>query len=225
MNNYKAGISNALTLGRAARVVAVLIGLAFGVYFIVRHIPRYFIITKDSYGPYFWPRAWWLLPHIVFGLLAITIGPLQLWSRIRENHKKFHRLAGRVYLVGVAGGSVAAIGLVLTAGHTLAYRSGLFFLALAWIGTTGMAFAAIRRRHIAQHRQWMIRSYVVTFAFVTVRFVADIVHAIDPKHSGFGSGLAAWACWAVPLLITEMVIQGRAVFSKPEAGDRVYGAS
>jgi uncharacterized membrane protein len=132
---------------------------------------------------------------------------------MREQHWGFHRLAGRAYLVGVAGGSVTAIGLSLTAAFTPAYRSGLFFLALAWMGTTTMAFAAIRRRKIAQHREWMIRSYVVTFGFVTFRVVRDIVVA-----QGFATFeemlvVMAWASWAVPLLVAEMALQGRAIFS------------
>jgi uncharacterized membrane protein len=206
-------ISISKALRRAARSVAVLVGLAVGVYFIVRYVPRYFVVTEASYGTYFWPRAGWVLTHVALSLLAITIGPLQLWARIRERYWRFHRLAGRIYLIGVAGGSVAAIGLSLTAGFTPAYRSGLFFLALAWMGTTGMAFAAIRRRKIAQHREWMIRSYVVTFSFVTFRVVRDIFVA-----NGLGTFeemlvVMSWASWAVPLLITEMVIQGRAIFS------------
>ena len=72
----------------------------------------------------------WVLPHVIAGLVAITIGPLQLWARVRNRYRGFHRIAGRTYLVVVALGSLAAIGLSLTASFSLAYRTGLFFLAL-----------------------------------------------------------------------------------------------
>jgi uncharacterized membrane protein YozB (DUF420 family) len=39
-------------------------------------------------------------------------------------------------------------------------------LSTAWVLTTGMALAAIRKRAIERHRELMIRSYTVTFAFV-----------------------------------------------------------
>ena len=35
------------------------------------------------------------------------------------------------------------------------------------LAISGMALIAIRRRNFIQHKEWMIRSYVVTFAFVT----------------------------------------------------------
>ena len=38
-----------------------------------------------------------------------------------------------------------------------------------------MAFVAIRNRNIAQHRQWIIRSYVVTMGFVSFRLVEDLL--------------------------------------------------
>lgn len=206
------------TLRRAAVSAAMLSGLAIGLYFVVRYVPQYFVVAEASYGPYFWPRAGWLLPHVALSLLAIIIGPLQLWRRIRERHWRFHRLAGRVYLLGVAGGATAAIGLSLTAGFTPAYRSGLFFLALAWLGTTAMAFAAIRRRKRAQHREWMIRSYVMTFAFVTFRVARDVVVARGLATFAEMLPVMAWASWAVPLVVTEMVLQGRAIFSTSATG-------
>jgi len=59
----------------------------------------------------------------------------------------------------------------------------------------------------------MIRSYVVTFAFVTFP-VGDVVM----RAAGVGEPLQnvaflAWASWAVPLLITEAVLQGRKIFA------------
>ena len=88
----------------------------------------------------------------------------------------------------------------------------LFFLAIAWLATTGMAFAAVRRRNFTQHREWMIRSYVVTFAFVTFRVFRDVAVANGLASFGEMQAVMAWACWAVPLLITEMWFQSRAIF-------------
>src|SRR5688572_24175729 len=54
---------------------ALVLGVA--AFFIVTRVPRYLILTEQSYGPYFWPRSSWVLPHVLGGLLAILIGPLQ----------------------------------------------------------------------------------------------------------------------------------------------------
>jgi hypothetical protein len=72
----------------------------------------------------------------------------------------------------------------------------------------GVAALAIRRRDVFQHREWMMRSYAITFAFVTFRFGADIL--TSQGVSGTESqAIMAWACWAVPLLLLEPLLQLR----------------
>ena len=44
-------------------------------------------------------------------------------------------------------------------------------LALAWLFTTGVALRHALRRDFSRHRAWMLRSYSLTFAAVTVRLV------------------------------------------------------
>ena len=64
----------------------------------------------------------------------------------------------------------------------LAYASGLVMLATAWLITTGMAYLAITRGLIQLHREWMIRSAVVTMAFVFFRLgdeLGPLVGAVD----------------------------------------------
>ena len=90
---------------------------------------------------------------------------------------------------------------------------GFFSLAVVWLLTSGMAFAAIRRRNIVQHKQWMIRSYVVTFAFVTFRLGNNLMMYFGVGAQGGRGATLAWACWAIPLLVTELVLQGRQVFA------------
>jgi len=45
-----------------------------------------------------------LVPHVLGGLLAILIGPLQFWARLRRDYVQVHRWSGRVYLAGVVVG-------------------------------------------------------------------------------------------------------------------------
>lgn len=125
-----------------------------------------------------------------------------------------HRFSGRVYLLSILVGSVGGLGLAFTIPEGLTCATGLGMLAVAWLTTSAMAFIAIRKRNLVQHKQWMIRSYVVTFAFVSFRLVDDILH-----YYGFGeiqghNAMLAWGCWTLPLLVTEVVIQGRQIFRK-----------
>jgi hypothetical protein len=57
-----------------------------------------------------------------------------------------------------------------------------------------------------------------TFAFVIIRVITALMTYYGIGQAGIGQGkdpfaLASWACWAVPLLLTELVIQGKQVFA------------
>ena len=186
--------------------------ISVGAYYLVRETPEYFVFTQESYGNYYWPRAGYLFPHIVGGMIAIIIGPFQFWPRIRNGHPKIHRIMGRTYLGAIVLGAIGGMMMAATATLDFAYAVGLFALAVVWLLTASMAFAAIRRRNFIQHKQWMIRSYVVTFAFVTFRIGYDLMQSYGVERAD-RAAIMAWACWAVPLLITELVLQGKQVFA------------
>jgi hypothetical protein len=151
------------------------------------------------------------VPHVFAGLVAIVLGPLQFWPRIRNGYPRVHRITGRSYLSAIVIGSFAGMGLALTTAVTTTYAVGLFTLACAWLATSAMAFVAIKKRNFIQHKEWMIRSYVVTFAFVVFRLVTDGLAYLEIGDRASNGTLMAWACWAVPLLIAEMTIQARKV--------------
>jgi uncharacterized membrane protein len=106
-----------------------------------------------------------LIPHTLCGVTALLAGPLQFSSRLRRRHLKFHRVLGRVYVICVFVG--AFTGIALAAGRP--GMPGTSMQAAAWIVCTTAAFLTARNRQIAQHRQWMARSYAVTFTFVSSR--------------------------------------------------------
>jgi uncharacterized membrane protein YozB (DUF420 family) len=74
-----------------------------------------------------------------------------------------------------------------------------------------MAIVAIRRRAIEQHREWMIRSYTVTFAFVTFRLVEKWLLPWQLMSEDSMDTIMAWACWSAPLLIAEPLLQLRRI--------------
>ncbi len=179
------------------------------VWFVQDRARVYLTYDATTYGD-LWPRRGGLIPHMLGGLVAITAGLIQLWLGLTGRTGALHRILGRAYLGAIASGSAGGFYLALTIEpRYFAYAAGLFMLSSAWALTSLVAYLAIRRGAIDQHRDWMIRSYTVTFAFVTFRLVEKLLlhwHVAAPNEIGTAM---AWACWSVPLLSIEPVLQLR----------------
>lgn len=119
----------------------------------------------DDYRARIIHDRFWLFPHALCGTLALLSGPLQFSTRFRRKHLQFHRILGRIYVFSVL--IAASLALILTQGSHL--EVGTYVQSGAWIFCTLAAFLTARNRQILQHRQWMIRSYSVTFTFITLR--------------------------------------------------------
>ena len=59
------------------------------------------------------------------------------------------------------------------------------------------------------HKEWMIRAYVVTFAFVTFRFLDDYGPTSRLKPPDESAINFLWASWTLPLLTSEVILQLR----------------
>jgi uncharacterized membrane protein len=106
-----------------------------------------------------------LIPHTLSGIFALLIGPINFSSRIRQRCLKLHRVLGRIYVVCVFIGAATGVALA----HGRPGLPGTSMQAAAWVVCTTAAFITARNRQLVQHRQWMIRSYAVTFTFVSSR--------------------------------------------------------
>jgi uncharacterized membrane protein len=106
-----------------------------------------------------------LIPHALFAVIALLAGPMQFSSRLRQRYLKFHRVLGRIYVISVFVGALT--GVALSAGRP--GMPGTSVQAAAWIVCTTAAVITARNRQIARHRRWMVRSYAVTFTFVSSR--------------------------------------------------------
>lgn len=189
-------------------------GLAF--YFIYTNALRYFNPSYEIYTPEFKPYAPFIVLHVAGGMVALLIGPLQFFSVIRKNYARFHRITGRVYLSAVLISGVSATYLAvfdnLIRKGDFMFGTGTLGMALAWFITGGMALWAIRKRNFSQHREWMIRSYVLTANFIIFRLLFYGLKGLDsfPFKDEVG-GFTAWASWALPLLIAEFILQARKI--------------
>jgi hypothetical protein len=80
---------------------------------------------------------------------------------------------------------------------------GTSMQAAAWMVCTTAAFLTVRNRQIVQHRQWMARSYAVTFTFVSSR-VLNLVPAYWSHLGDVLSAVGVIAFTLASLLIVDL---------------------
>jgi uncharacterized membrane protein len=138
-----------------------------------------------------------LIPHTLAGTFALLAGPFQFSTRFRQRHLQWHRVTGRLYALAVVVGSITGIALAWG-------RPGLpgtSMQAAAWVVCTAAAVIAARNGQIAVHRQWMARSYAVTFTFISSR----ILNLVPAYWSHLGDVLSAVGVIAFTLASIVMV--------------------
>jgi uncharacterized membrane protein len=182
---------------------------------IVLLICSYFFV--DNTYPYYAgsldPRKadekWWLIVHFTGAACTLFLGPLQFWTYFRNRFRKWHRLAGKFYI----GGSITSALMVfyLLSNYPLPGAvPSLGFLAVIWLFTTMAAFWFATKKNFKLHREFMIRSYVCSLAFVFIRILPYINEYTglfnfieDAEMQGT---IYEWICWVYPLLITEFIL-------------------
>jgi uncharacterized membrane protein len=200
-------IFNKSKLGEVLWLVLWIFLLAFAAKFVLRAL-LYFGLQKEVFQRY-WNYKWWLLGHIVGGLAALVTGPFQFSQTFRKKYTSVHRWLGRIYLTAILIGVISATYLSWTSALAIhwTWAVSLQCLSFVWIHTAYTAYVSIRQRRIQAHREWMIRSYVVTFAFVSFRWIIGL-----PEIASLGSFIeraptVLWVSWVIPLFITNMILQ------------------
>lgn len=170
------------------------------------------VLLLPHFGPPFVAelRARLALPlamHLAGGSIALAAGAWQLNSQLRARRPSLHRWIGRVYVAAVLVGGVGAAILAPRSQEGIVTHWGFGLLAVAWLGTTGVAYRAIRRRDLASHRRWMLRSYALTFAAVTLRIYLPLSQALGLPF-GPSYQVISWLCWVPNLLLVELLVVG-----------------
>ncbi len=146
--------------------------------------------------------------HMAGGLVALVIGAFQVNPRLRARFLPAHRWLGRIYLVAVIVGGIAGLILAMRSFGGLVTHFGFGLMAVFWLGTTLNAYYHIRRGDFITHRLWMLRSYALTLAAVTLRIYLPLSQAagieFEPAYQ-----VISWLCWVPNLLVVEWFILSR----------------
>jgi uncharacterized membrane protein len=191
---------------------AAILGIAIA--FVLKYVFHYYLnynaeTFNNDGAPNYWAMRGWLLMHMTGGMVALLTGPWQFWTGFRTRYLNVHRWTGRLFLGGVAIGSIGAVQMAINTTLGWAVGFALIGLATAWVTTASMALYAILNGQIQIHKEWMVRAYVGTFAFVTFRVLDDYGPTSHLQPVGDRRITISWACWVLPLLATEVILQLR----------------
>lgn len=126
-------------------------------------------MSRIPLNPAYQSHIYWLALHALPSGIALAIGPFQFLATARTRWPAVHRNAGRVYLVCVLMGSIAAVSAAIMTTSGFAAQTGFMLLVAAWLFSGFSAYRSACRRRFAVHRIWMIRNYALTFAAVLLR--------------------------------------------------------
>ena len=147
--------------------------------------------------------------HVLGGGSALLLGGAQFSTRLRTRAPQLHRWSGRVYLTLVLIGGIGGAVLATRAAGGFVARTGFMLLAILWLTSGALAYRAIRKGDVAEHRRWMTRNFAMTFAAVTLRiwlplFVGGLGLAWLEAYS-----TVAWLAWVPNLIFAEWWILRR----------------
>ncbi|HEY2750364.1 DUF2306 domain-containing protein [Phenylobacterium sp.] len=155
----------------------------------------------------------WLVLHAGLAATALIVGPFQFIPRLRAARPRLHHWVGRIYVVACLLGGPAGLLLAwgTSAGPVAQFGFGL--LAISWIFCTAQAWRLAMARRIVEHRRWMVRSFALTLAAVTLRLYLPIPPLLGIDFVE-GYRAISWLCWIPNLLAAELYLN-RARLWKP----------
>ena len=142
------------------------------------------------------------IAHVTAAPAALLIGSVQMFPKLRNKYKHLHRWLGRCYAIAVLIAGVSGLIIAVSAQGGIVAQTGFGFLAVAWLLTTTMAVKYAVHRNIGLHRRWIIRSFALTFAAVTLRIYLPFF-IMNGFTYAEGSNFVAWLCWVPNLMFAE----------------------
>ena len=154
----------------------------------------------------------WYLPayysHVLAAGLILLIGIFQIHPTWGLRRRALHRTLGKVYVGGILFFSAPG-GLIMS----LFINRGPWVLAsfllqcTMWFVCTYLAYHFIRQGNIQAHRHWVLRSYALTLAAITLRVYVFLSSWSFDLAQPSAYAAIAWLSWVPNLLICEWYLQ------------------
>ena len=155
------------------------------------------------------------LLHVTASPIALALGVFQFVPKLRQQNPALHRWSGRVYGLAVLTGGITGLVLAIGSLDRPVAAAGFGFLSVIWLTITANAVRLAMAGQISRHRRWMIRSFALTFAAVTLRLTLPLFMIFGGMDYTEASNYVAWLCWVPNLAAVEWFIRRKSVHSAP----------
>ncbi len=197
------GMAPTSASSRTGWILLVFFATAVGIFSLRYSLPT---VPLPSGLPNFLTRRAWLITHAVSASIALLTGPWQFLPLIRQRWLTAHRWIGRVYCAGVLVGWISSLPIAAHAAFGPISSAGFLMLGAAWISATTLGYLTARQRRWVIHREWMIRSYALTAAAITLRLYMPALIVVGVPFP-ITYRIVAWACWIPNLFLAEWLIR------------------
>jgi uncharacterized membrane protein len=208
---------------RITHILKTLVGyllLNVGTYLMLRLVVQYtklddhvgFLQEKQAYLHLkIWKAAFYT--HVFSSTLTLLAGFTQFSSEFLRKHRKLHKLFGSIYAWDIlAINFPAALIMAVYANGHLPSKIAFLILDSLWFWFTLKAIIEVKKGHIQNHRNYMMRSYALTLSALTLRtWKIILTNATDfPPETIYM--MDAWLGFVPNLIFAEWLIYRRRHF-------------
>ncbi|MFB8146708.1 DUF2306 domain-containing protein [Microbacterium sp. NPDC056003] len=149
-----------------------------------------------------------VMAHVVGATVFVVLGALQFSVSLRSRRPAWHRVAGRLAVVGSVLAAASGVWLAFAALED----DGTLLFAFRLVAAVGMGVfialgvVAVLRRRLRRHRAWMIRAYAIGLGAATQLFTLGFGEALIGTGQ-VGVALLNAGGWAINVAVAEWVIR------------------
>jgi Predicted membrane protein (DUF2306) len=206
---------NALLLGRTAGILLGLGVLVFAGIMTQKasmYFPfpgaMHFLSTKGNEVIYNWVFQTAFYIHITSSCVVLALGIVQFFPSLLRFIRDKHHLIGKIYIIGIlvlAAPSGAVLAYFANGG--LVSKTGFMLQSVVWWLITWFAYTHARHRRWVLHGEWMVRSFAVTMAAISLRLTSYFMFYVLNTKPIETYLTVTWLSWVGNLVLAEILIQ------------------
>ncbi len=134
---------------------------------------EFLVVKQDMLHNLTWVIAFYV--HLAGGAVAVLMGTALFFTKWIKPSSRTHKIMGKIYFIAImffGGPTGLYLGFYAEAGYLATI--GFIGMSVAWMLPTFISVYKVSKGDVHGHYKWMIRSYSMTLAGVTLRIMTPI---------------------------------------------------